>query len=57
VDVFNQVLIATLSILVASAIGSLLFMWRDIAVLKRDVDGLAEVIGTKRSKARCKKSE
>ncbi len=56
-DIVADALIATLSILVASAIGALFFMWRDIAVLKRDVDGLASVIGTKRSKARCKKAE
>lgn len=43
--------------LIAGAVVTLFIMWRDIAILKRDVDGLAENIGTVRAKARRKKAE
>ncbi len=39
------------SLAVAAIIGAIA-AWKDIAVLKRDVDALADIVGTQRAKAR-----
>ncbi len=39
------------AILGAGGIAAIFIMWRDQAVMKRDIDGLADIIGTKRAKA------
>lgn len=52
------------SILITAAVGllssgflTLLIMWRDQALLKKDIDNLAEIIGTDRAKGRCRKNK
>lgn len=56
-DALIQIVIGVLIILIPTALGALFFMWRDIALLKRDVDAVADIVGTERAKARRKKSE
>ena len=43
--------------LISAGIMALLIMWRDLAVAKRDIDALAEIIGTERAKARKERKE
>ncbi len=53
----HDVIVGVLIVLASGAITSSLFMWRDIAVLKRDVDALALFVGTPRAKARNNKAD
>ncbi len=43
--------------LIVVAVCGLIKMYKDIAVIKRDIDGLADVVGTTRAKARRPKSD
>jgi hypothetical protein len=55
--VVRDIIIGAGSALIAAAVGAVFFMWRDIAVIKRDIDGIADVLGTTRAKARRKPAE
>lgn len=48
----EALLVSIATALFIGILSSALKSWRDIAVLKRDVDALAEILGTERSKAR-----
>lgn len=52
-----EFLTTVLSSLLIAAITALLIMWRDLAIAKRDIDALAEIIGTKRAKCRKNRRE
>lgn len=56
-DEIIKALLAGLAILIAAGIAALFIMWRDNAVMKRDIDALADIIGTDRAKARRPKAD
>lgn len=52
-----QIFLAVVPPIAIAVGGALLKMWVDQAVIKRDIDAIAELIGTKRSQARKKRAE
>lgn len=53
----NNLIDSVLTALIIAAIGSVLKIWKDQAVIRRDIDALADLIGTKRAKARRPKAD
>jgi hypothetical protein len=54
-DELKTIVITAVVGLVVTGFIALLNLWRDSAVMKRDLDALAEIIGTDRAKGRCNK--
>lgn len=56
-DYLISIFVSVTSGLVTSVIVTMFYMWKDQAVMKRDIDALAEHIGTERAKCRVRRQK